>query len=153
MLLFNTSNLLSQIPFFAAMNSDAIQQIAFSGDRLVFDPGDLIFEAGQKSEGGHLVLAGRVDLFLPRRLDTPIHTVAAGGLIGELALLTPTERPVSAIAACACTTLKITRGAVWRVLYEFPDSAEALRREVVGRVRLLLNELASPHESLRRPIN
>ena len=149
----DTSNLLSQIPFFASMTPEALKLIAFSGDRMSFNRGETIFEAGHKSEGGHLVLEGRVDLFLPRHFTTPVRTIPAGALIGEVALLTPTERPVWAIAGSDCTTLKITRGAVWRVLYEFPESAEALRREIIGRVKEMLDELASQHTSGRQIIS
>lgn len=148
--LHETSKLLSKVPFFAGLTSEALQLIAFSGDRTSFGRGETIFEAGHKSEGGHLVLEGRVDLFLPRKFSAPIRSIAVGGLIGEIALLTPTERPVWAVAASDCVTLKITRGAVWRVLHEFPDGAEALRLTLVGRIRALLDELSSQHASGRR---
>ena len=141
--LHNISNLLSQIPFFSGLTPEALRLIAFSGDRTTFSRGDTIFAARQKSEGGHLVLEGQVELFLARRFNSPVRTISVGGLIGEVALLAPTERPIWAIAATDCLTLKITRGAVLRVLNEFPEGAAALRQMLVGRVKSLLAELAS----------
>lgn len=134
--------LLSNLPMFAGFHPDAVQLIAFAGDQVGFARGSTIFEAGQKSDGGHLVLQGRIELFQPHRLTAPAHTVEAGGLIGEVALITPTERPVWAVAATDCLTLKITRGTVWRVLHEFPDDAAALRNTLTRRLRERLCELA-----------
>jgi CRP-like cAMP-binding protein len=142
--------LLSKSPFLSNLTLEALQLLAFSGDQLRFARGETIFEAGHKSEGGHLVLEGRVDLFLPRKFSAPVQTIGVGGLIGEVALITPTDRPVWAVAASECKTLKITRGAVWRVLHEFPEGAEALRQTLVRRVRSLLDELSSAQSAKGR---
>ena len=56
--------------------------------------------------------------------------VGPGALIGERALLSSMSRPSTATAREPTTVLKITRRLFYRVLTEFPGSAETVRRSI-----------------------
>jgi CRP-like cAMP-binding protein len=55
-------------------------------------------------------------------------------LIGELALISSTNRPATAIARQPTTVLKIPRHLFHRVLSEYPSSAMALRQMLETRL-------------------
>ncbi|MEA2937498.1 MAG: hypothetical protein QOC56_1002, partial [Alphaproteobacteria bacterium] len=54
-------------------------------------------------------------------------TVGPGTLLGELAMLTDTTRPVTATALEPSTVLRIPRGLFLKMLEGYPDSAKRLR--------------------------
>ena len=59
-------------------------------------------------------------------------TAGAGMLLGELALLKETLRPVTATAAEPATVIRISRSLFLKMLEGFPDAAERLRASMSG---------------------
>ena len=62
-------------------------------------------------------------------------------LIGELALISETERPMTAIARQPSTVLKIPRTLFHRVLRDYPASALNMRAMMGMRLEILMREL------------
>ena len=60
-------------------------------------------------------------------------TVVRGALLGELALLTETTRPVTATAAEPSTVIRVPRGLFLKMLEGFPDAALRLRDYIAAR--------------------
>ena len=61
--------------------------------------------------------------------------VGRGALIGELALITETTRPVTATALEPSTVLRIPRGLFLKMLDGYPSAAEKLRDILATRMR------------------
>ena len=72
----------------------------------------------------------------------PAIALAPPVLIGELALLTQTERPVSVVARSPCTVLRISRDLFTRVLKEHPRSAAQVKNLVESRLMNFSKELS-----------
>ncbi|MDB5507849.1 MAG: Cyclic nucleotide-binding protein [Hyphomicrobiales bacterium] len=125
---------LMRIPLFADLEMEALRLVAFSAETRILRTGDILFRRGETSDGGYVILAGSLALD-PDQLDgRGVHVVGAHSLVGELALMTQTERPVNAVAREATTVLKISRPLFQRVLKEFPKSAARLRRGLEARL-------------------
>ena len=60
--------------------------------------------------------------------------VQARSLIGEMALLTATERPATMVAREPSTVLVIRRSIFHRVLKEYPQSALRMRNSIESRL-------------------
>ncbi|HEY8578287.1 MAG TPA: cyclic nucleotide-binding domain-containing protein [Beijerinckiaceae bacterium] len=137
---------LSAVPLFSLLGEDVLRLVAFAGDVRAYATGELVFEKGQASDGGYVVIEGSVALL--QDLDDPSTAVmvSAGALIGELALFAPTERPVAAAAATDARLLKISRGSFLRVLGEFPDSAAACRAALGARLDAMIGDLKVSEE-------
>ena len=60
-------------------------------------------------------------------------TVGPGTLLGELALLTETTRPVTATAREPSTVMRISRSLFLKMLDGFPDAARRLRDDIAAR--------------------
>jgi CRP-like cAMP-binding protein len=118
---------LSAIPLLAQLEVEALRLIAFSGETRTFRAGDVLFRQGEASDGAFIVMAGTIAVEATGAGRPPLQVVHPGALIGERALFSDIPRPATATAREAVTVLKITRTLFYRVLSEFPGSAERLR--------------------------
>ncbi len=78
------------------------------------------------------------------------YTVGPGTLLGELALLTDTISPVTAIAREPTVLVRISRGLFRKMLEGYPAAALRLRDEMAGRVDSWTQELTSVQQKLER---
>jgi CRP-like cAMP-binding protein len=86
----------------------------------------------------------------PRRFDQGV-TFGPGTLIGELALVTETVCPATAIAMEPTTVIRISRSLFCKVLEGFPESARLMRDRFAERAKLASGELSRLREILGKP--
>jgi CRP-like cAMP-binding protein len=134
--------LLDRLPTLHALGGDALRILAISSEQIRLEDGEVLFEEGERADGGYVVIAGAIQLQSSRdRTDDDIMIARPGALIGETALVVDTARPATAIAIEPTAVLKIVRGTFLRVLEGEPRAAEALRRVIAERVEAALNDL------------
>ncbi|QBR71352.1 cyclic nucleotide-binding protein [Beijerinckiaceae bacterium] len=133
---------LARNPTFAAIEPEALRLIAFSGETRILRAGDILFRRDELSNDGFVVLAGSIAMDTSG-FGATARIVRPPGLIGELALVTQTRRPATAIAREPSTVLRISRPLFHRVLNEFPASAEQLRQSLSERLRQFTEELGA----------
>lgn len=141
--------LLKSIPLFADFPVEQLRLIAFSAEPHSLPAGTVLFRQGAEAEGGYVVMSGAVRL-VRERPDGPQEVAVAGpgALIGELALLCPTTRPVTAEIIEPAELYAITRRLLRRVLQEYPEMAERLRLALSQRLRVMMDELGRTRERL-----
>ena len=127
-----------RIPLFKLMEPEALRLLAFSAETKLLRAGDVLFNEGDESDGGYLVVNGALTPF-----GSTDGSVGAGSLIGEMALIASSPRAVTLVAAEPTTVLRITRALFRRVLEEYPQSAVRLREMIAGRVGAFTQELAA----------
>ena len=123
---------LQQIPLFGALNAEALRLMAFSADTKILHAGDVLFHQGDAAEAGFLVLSGRLNFTREGNDDT--QHAGAGALVGEMAMIAPTQRPATATAAEITGVLIISRILFMRVLGEYPDCAIQVRRDLAATI-------------------
>lgn len=134
--------LLTSVPFFEGISTEAMKLIAFSADPREHGDKARIFSAGEAADGGHLIIDGRVDLLDERRVPPKVvERLGAGALLGELALIVETRRPVSAVAVGPCRTLFIRRALFRRMLEGHPAIAELLAERIAERLQAMAPEI------------
>lgn len=136
-------DILARIPAFAAIEPEALRLIAFSAETRILRAGDVLFRRDDISNGGFVVLAGSIAMDASGDGAAPARIVRPPGLIGDLALVTQTRRPATAIAREPSTVLGISRQLFHRVLREFPNSAEQLRQSLRTRLMQFTEELGA----------
>ena len=134
---------LARIPAFAGIEREALRLIAFSAETRILRAGDVLFRRDEISNDGFVLLAGSIAMDASSDGAATARIVRPPGLIGDLALLTQTRRPATAIAREPSTVLRISRLLFRRVLHEFPDSAERLRQSIGTRLLQFTGELGS----------
>jgi CRP-like cAMP-binding protein len=123
---------MAQLPIFQELEPEALRLIAFSAETRILRMGDVLFTKGETSDGGFVVLSGSFEVESGSSLGAQI--VQAHSLIGEMALLTATERPATMVAREPSTVLVIRRSIFHRVLKEYPHSALRMRNSIESRL-------------------
>ena len=122
----------AQLPIFQELEPEALRLIAFSAETRILRMGDVLFTKGETSDGGFVVLSG--SFAVESRSGLGAAVVQARSLIGEMALLTATERPATMVAREPSTVLVIRRSIFHRVLKEYPQSALRMRNSIESRL-------------------
>jgi CRP-like cAMP-binding protein len=122
---------LARQPFFAVLGADALRNLAIGAQTLTVGPGSTVFEAGDHADGAIGVVEGA--LSLTDRSGQARVVAEPGTVIGEMALLTPGLRGMTATAPDGATLLILPRQMFLRMLEGFPSSAAALR-DLIARM-------------------
>jgi CRP-like cAMP-binding protein len=137
---------LARHPTLAALEPEALRLLAFSAETRILRAGDILFRRDDRSDGGFFILSGAIALD-PSDGGKAARILGPGTLLGDMALITETRRPATAIAREPSSTLKITRLLFHRILGAHPRSAERLRRLMAERLRNFTQELDDIRQS------
>ena len=136
-----------RVPFLSNLSADALRLLSFSGETQILRMNEVLFEEGTLSKGGYFLLQGTIAL---EQKGHVIRRVEIDSLIGELALITKTLHPVTAVALSACTLLYMPRTLFSRVLQEFPDDALNLKTRLTEETAHLNQDLRKLEAYFRR---
>lgn len=134
------ASLLAALNPFRLLEPNALHVLSFSAQEKAVDDGTRLFAAGDKSDGGLVVVDGEVRMVSASGSET----LGPGTLIGVSALVSETLRPATATAVGKTRLLLVPRALMQQVLEAHPQSALQLRAhvaETVARTRGLLTGL------------
>jgi len=139
-----------QVPSLAALGKQALRVLAIGAESRRLASGAVLFYAGELADGGYIVLEGSLVVEAGTRAQSREFTVGPGTLLGELALLTDTVSPVTAIAKEPTTVIRISRSLFRKMLEGYPAAAQRLRDMVQERLGALAQDLEEVQRSLQR---
>jgi len=140
--------LLARQPLLSLMERDALRLVAFAAENRILRAGDVLFRAGEPSDGAVLIVSGSIALTSREDGQPAEEIVGAGALIGELALFTSVARQVTAIAREPTQLMRLSRSVMRRVLAESPASAEAVAAAISERLRGFVSQLTAVQDAL-----
>ena len=140
--------LLGRQPLLSLMERDALRLLAFAAESRILRAGDVVFRAGEPSDGAILVVSGAIAITTQEDGRPAEEIVGPGAMIGELALFTSLPRQVTAIAREPTQVMRLPRSVMRRVLGESPDSAEAIMAAIGDRLRGFVGELKAVEHAL-----
>ena len=146
MSLEQTIGQLRLVPFLSSLSAEALWLISFSAESKTLKADDVLFSEGETSQDGYILLEGEIRLEAAGR---PAKVILPHALLGEMALITETKHPATAIAVRPCKVLHISRNVFRRVLNEFPADAQKLRLSLANRIGMLRRDMVIAHEKLR----
>ena len=123
---------LERVPTLALLGRDALRILAIGAESRYLHDGNVLFSQGEAADAGYVVQEGLLSLH-PVRGNGEELTVGPGTLLGELALLTETTRPVTATALEASTVIRIPRTLFLKMLEGYPEAAVRLRDSFITR--------------------
>jgi CRP-like cAMP-binding protein len=141
--------LLSRVTLLGSMDREALRLLAFSAETRHLRAGDTLYRKGDISDGGFVIASGTVAL-VEDDTKTADAVVGPGTLIGEIALITETRRPTTAVAREPTTVLRISRSMFRRTLEEYPQMAQRIATDLRARVRTLSSELGGVKRVLKQ---
>ena len=123
---------LERVPTLALLGRDALRILAIGAESRYLHDGNVLFSQGEAADAGYVVQEGLLSLG-PMRGEAEPLTVGPGTLLGELALLTETTRPVTATAVEPSTVIRIPRSLFLKMLEGYPEAALRLRDSFLTR--------------------
>jgi CRP-like cAMP-binding protein len=143
---------LRRVPTFAQIGFSALQIVAMGSETKHLADGEILFRAGETTDAGYVIQEGSLKLTThdPLQADPGI-TFGPGVLIGELALITETVCPATAIAAEPTTVIRISRSLFRKVLEGFPDAARLVRDRLAERANLASSEVFRIRAMMKKP--
>jgi CRP-like cAMP-binding protein len=130
-----------RVPTLNILGRQALRILAIGAESRYVHSGEVLFSAGDSADSGFVVQEGVFDL-TPRQPETGDSiSVGRGTLMGELALLTETVRPVTAVAKEPSTVLRIPRTLFLKMLEGYPEAAAKLRDILAHRTDQSTHEI------------
>ncbi|QKV19879.1 cyclic nucleotide-binding domain-containing protein [Oricola thermophila] len=136
--------ILSGVSLFEELSSEQLRLLAFGAERIRIAKGRELYREGQNAECGYVVVSGSIDLFRDTlRGRQVVRQAEPGDLLGELALITETQRLTGALASEESQVIRINRSLFRRMLEEYPETAAALHGRLKDRLSDFLKQIAA----------
>jgi CRP-like cAMP-binding protein len=134
--------LLEGVPTLALLGREPLRILAIGAENRYVHDGEVLFREGDVADGGYVVQEGSFHLTSERSGKAVRTTVVGPGtLIGELALITETRRPLTATAQEPSSVIRIPRPLFLKMLEGYPDLAYRLREAMAARAIEMVGEL------------
>ena len=138
----NDIALLAGVPTLALLGREPLRILAIGAENRYVDDGEVLFREGDVADGGYVVQEGSFRLQSGEAGNAARDAVVGPGtLIGELALITQTRRPVTATAQQPSSVIRIPRPLFLKMLDGYPDLALRLREAMAARAIEMVGEL------------
>lgn len=135
--------IIASAQLFDALKPEQLRLLAFGAERLRFNAGRTIYREGDRADCGFVIASGQINLYkVVDGQEQAIKTVAPGNILGEMALLTETQRLTGAIAETDSEVIRINRALFARMLSEYPETAAAIHAELSQRLQEFIDEIA-----------
>jgi CRP-like cAMP-binding protein len=130
-----------RVPTLSLLGRPALRILAIGAENRYVHNGEVLFSAGDVADSGFVLQEGTLALTPQESNGGETVLVGRGTLIGELALLTETVRPVTATAQEPSTVLRIPRTLFLKMLEGYPDAAKKLRDIIAARTNASSQEI------------
>jgi len=142
--------LLRKVPIFANVELAKLKLLAFTSERMRFDPGQEVFKQGDAGDAAYVIIEGVAEVLV----DTPtgplkILEFEQHAFIGEIAILCDIPRTATVVAKSELHTLRISKDLFFRLVEEFPQMAIEIMRVLAMRVDSTTAELTDARNRLR----
>src|SRR5262245_56568868 len=114
--------LLKTVPIFSKIEPAKLKLLAFTSDRLTFDPGQELCHQGDIGDAMYVILGGSADILIDSdRGPIKVAELKRNGFFGETAILCDQPRNATIKAHDKLTALKITKDMLFQLTAEFPQ--------------------------------
>lgn len=119
--------ILQQVPMLSDFADEQLRLLAFSAESAEYRNGQMLFDEGERADGGILIAEGEVSLQKRgKKTFEDVDVAGPGTLLGESAMLVDSTRPCRAVAIGNVRVIRIRRALFKRMITEFPELARRL---------------------------
>jgi CRP-like cAMP-binding protein len=131
---------LEQVSTLALLGREPLRILAIGAESRYVHGGEILFRTGETADAAYVVQEGSFQL-APETQGEPDMTVGPGALIGEMALLIETKRPMTATACEPSTVVRIPRTLFLKMLEGYPAAARRIRDSLLTRTEQVTREM------------
>ena len=144
-------DLLRRVPLFAQIEPAKLKLLAFTSQRMTFQPEQALFKQGDSGDAAYVLVNGEAEVLAETpEGEIPVATVGKNAIIGEIAILCDVPRTATVKAATELDALKIDKEDFLRLIREFPEMGIEVMRELANRLSHTTAELSEARGALRR---
>lgn len=134
---FDRILMLKQVPLFHQLSLNELQVIAAATTEEKFEAGKTLMRQGERGDKLFILVKGKVLVNIDGEGEEAktIASHGGGSVVGEMSLLDDEPRSATVVAAELTHALTLERDAFKRLLYQYPEIADSLLRELVRRLR------------------
>ncbi|MSO89058.1 MAG: cyclic nucleotide-binding domain-containing protein [Rhodospirillaceae bacterium] len=128
-------DLLRNIPLFAKVEPAKLKFLAFTSQRLTFEPGQALFKQGDMADAAYIIIGGEAEVLVNTpKGEMAVAVVGRNAIVGEIAILCDVPRTATVRAKSKLETLMIAKDLFYRLINEFPSMAVEIMRELARRL-------------------
>lgn len=140
---------LERVPALNVLGHEALRIIAIGSESLYVHTGSALFREGEAADSAYVVQDGALTAASARNSEDANPTVIGpGALLGELALITETRRPLTVTALEPSSVLRIPRTLFLKMLEGYPDAAARMREHLARRAEDLSRDIRAVRSAL-----
>ncbi len=142
--------LLRKVPIFSNVELAKLKLLAFTSERVRFDPGQEVFHQGDPGDAAFVIIEGTAEV-VAETDNGPIVLLEMQphAFVGEIAILCDVPRTASVIAKTELHTLRIEKELFFRLVEEFPQMSAEIMRVLAERLDRTTSELTAARNRLR----
>jgi len=134
--------LIRQFPIFSKIQPAMQKLLCFSAERLNYDAGQVMFNAGDAGDATYIIIDGTVEISVPTpAVPNDVNTLSRNEILGEIAIFGEVPRTATATALTRLETLKISKELFVKIIRENPDAAIELIKILAGRLANTTSQL------------
>ena len=134
---------LRRVPLFAAVDSASLRLLAFTSQRIAFQPGQALVRQGAETDEAYVIIAGSADVLVEAGGDpVKIAEVGRNDFVGDIAVLCDRPRTATVIATSPLEALVIHKAQLMELLEHSPRMAIEIMRVLADRLTHANQELA-----------
>jgi len=142
--------LIRQFPIFSKIQPAMQKLLCFTAERLTYDAGQVMFNAGDAADAAYIIIDGSVEISVPTPAGPIIvNTLGRNDILGEIAIFGDVPRTATAKALSKLETLKISKELFIKVIRENPDAAIELIKILASRLANTTNQLTRTRSGTR----
>jgi CRP-like cAMP-binding protein len=151
MLLKDEVQMLRRVPLFSGVDSSKLKLLAFTSDRVSYEPGETLFHQGDIGDAAYVVLSGEADILVDSAGGpVKVAEMEANSIIGEIAILCDSTRTATVKATSQLEALRIHKEHFLRLLSEYPQITIEVMRVLADRLYRTTQDLTSQRQKLRQ---
>lgn len=142
---------LRKIPLFARIDPAKLKLLAFTSERLHFEPGERLCTQGDPGDAAYIILEGDARV-LVETPEGPLEVARLGpnAIVGEIAILCDVPRTATVEAATPVTALRISKDGFFNLVSQFPQIAIEVMHELARRLHQTTQQLGDAKSRLQK---
>jgi CRP-like cAMP-binding protein len=142
---------LRRIPLFARIDPAKLKLLAFTSERLQFEPGERLCVQGEPGETAYIILEGSARV-LVETPEGPLEVARLGenAIVGEIAILCNLPRTATVEAVTPLTALRISKDGFFNLVSQFPQVGLEIMHELARRLHQTTQQLGEVKSRLQK---
>jgi CRP-like cAMP-binding protein len=128
-------------PLFSGLAPLQLKVLALTSERVSFRDGEALIRAGEQGDAAYLIVSGEVVVSTEDGTEEGRAVMAAGTLVGELAMLIETEHGSTVKASGTVNALKFSRQMMHELMQRYPGMAEHFTAKLRSRLERMAEAL------------